>query len=81
MGANPQIAAAVEAKKAAYDLILGPGKEVFDLSKEKPELRDRYGRHTFGQECLVARRWSRRASRTSSSTIPAAGTRIRITSR
>jgi hypothetical protein len=56
MGANPQIAAAVEAKKAAYDLILGPGKEVFDLSKEKPELRDRYGRHTFGQECLVARR-------------------------
>ncbi|MEN6496805.1 MAG: DUF1501 domain-containing protein, partial [Thermoguttaceae bacterium] len=56
MGASPQIAAAVEAKKAAYDLILGPGKGVFDLSKEKPELRDRYGRHTFGQECLVARR-------------------------
>lgn len=40
----------------AYDLILGEGKEVFDLSKEKAELRDRYGRHTFGQECLVARR-------------------------
>jgi uncharacterized protein (DUF1501 family) len=29
---------------------------VFDLSKEKPELRDRYGRHTFGQDCLVTRR-------------------------
>ena len=29
---------------------------MFDLSKEKPELRDRYGRHTFGQDCLAARR-------------------------
>ena len=37
-------------------MILGQGREVFDLSKEKPELRDRYGRHTFGQDCLAARR-------------------------
>ena len=43
-------------RKQAYELILGEGREVFDLSKEKPELRDRYGRHTFGQDCLVARR-------------------------
>jgi len=56
MAASPQLAAAEEAKKQAYELILGAGKEVFDLSKEKPEVRDRYGRHTFGQECLVARR-------------------------
>ena len=56
MAASPQLAAAEEAKKAAYELILGAGREVFDLSTEKPELRDRYGRHTFGQECLVARR-------------------------
>jgi hypothetical protein len=56
MAASPQLAAAEEAKKAAYELILGQGKEVFDLTKEKPELRDRYGRHTFGQDCLVARR-------------------------
>jgi len=53
---NPQIVAFKEVEKQAYQLILGPGKEVFDLSKEKPELRDKYGRHTFGQECLVARR-------------------------
>ncbi|MFA7158827.1 MAG: DUF1501 domain-containing protein [Kiritimatiellia bacterium] len=53
---NPQIAEAADAEKQAYDLILGEGKDVFDLSKEKPELRDRYGRHTFGQDCLVARR-------------------------
>ena len=56
IAANPQLAEAEEAKEAAYELILGSGKEVFDLSKEKRELRDRYGRHTFGQECLAARR-------------------------
>ncbi len=30
--------------------------KVFDLSQEKDEMRDRYGRNTFGQSCLVARR-------------------------
>jgi hypothetical protein len=53
---SPHVAAAEEARKQAYELILGPGREVFDLSKEKPELRNRYGRHTFGQDCLAARR-------------------------
>jgi len=56
MADSRELAAAEEAKKAAYELILGSGKEVFDLSKEKNELRDRYGRNTFGQDCLVARR-------------------------
>ncbi|RPI96321.1 MAG: DUF1501 domain-containing protein [Chloroflexi bacterium] len=56
MAASPQVAASAEARKQAYDLILGPGRQVFDLSLEKPELRDRYGRHTFGQDCLAARR-------------------------
>jgi hypothetical protein len=56
MQSSPQIAAAEEAKAQAYELILGSGKDVFDLSKESTELRDRYGRHTFGQSCLVARR-------------------------
>jgi uncharacterized protein (DUF1501 family) len=56
MSASPQMAAAEESKKAAYDLILGKGKEVFDLSLEKESLREKYGRHTFGQECLAARR-------------------------
>ncbi|MFB3890928.1 MAG: DUF1501 domain-containing protein [Phycisphaerae bacterium] len=56
MSADPQVAAAEDAKKQAYDLILGAGRDVFDLNKEKKELRDLYGRHTFGQECLVARR-------------------------
>ena len=56
MSGDPQVAAAEESKKAAYELILGSGKEVFDLSKEKDDLRNRYGMHTFGQDCLAARR-------------------------
>jgi uncharacterized protein (DUF1501 family) len=53
---NPQIMEADEAQKVAYKLILEDGKKVFDLSLEKPELRDKYGRNMFGQECLAARR-------------------------
>jgi uncharacterized protein (DUF1501 family) len=56
LATTPQVVASEDAKKQAYELILGKGKEVFDLSLEKPALRDRYGRHQFGQECLVARR-------------------------
>jgi len=37
-------------------LILGDGGKVFDLSQETDDMRDRYGRNTFGQSCLVARR-------------------------
>jgi len=54
--ADPQIVAATQAENMAYDMILGDGAKVFDLSEEKPELRDRYGRNKFGQSCLVARR-------------------------
>ncbi len=51
-----EISAEEDAKKRAYELILGAGREVFDLSKETPAVRDRYGRFTFGQDCLAARR-------------------------
>jgi hypothetical protein len=41
----------------AFDLILsGRAREAFDLSKETTELREKYGRHTFGQSLLLARR-------------------------
>jgi len=40
----------------AYDLMFGEAKKLFDPSQEKDEIRDRYGRHTFGQSCLMARR-------------------------
>jgi len=52
----PEMAAAEKAKQKAYGLILGRGKEVFNLENEPTVLRDRYGRNTFGQECLAARR-------------------------
>jgi hypothetical protein len=31
-------------------------RQAFDLSQEDPKLRDRYGRHAFGQRALLARR-------------------------
>ncbi len=53
---NPQLTAHEQCEKQAYDLILGDGAKVFDLSLESDELRNRYGRSTFGQSCLMARR-------------------------
>ena len=53
---NPGVKEKQDAEKQAYNLILGEGKDVFDLSKEDTKLRDRYGRHTFGQDCIAARR-------------------------
>lgn len=41
----------------ALELIVsGKARDAFDLEKEPKKLRDRYGRHTFGQSCLLARR-------------------------
>lgn len=40
----------------AYNLILGDERKLFDLSQEKNELREQYGRNWFGQSCLMARR-------------------------
>jgi Protein of unknown function (DUF1501) len=41
----------------ALDLVTsGSAKQAFDLSREPAALRDRYGRHTWGQSCLLARR-------------------------
>src|SRR5207237_10873673 len=41
----------------AFDLLAGRRvRAAFDLGREPPAVRDRYGRHTFGQGCLLARR-------------------------
>ncbi len=53
---DPQFKQYDEAEAKAYDLILGDAGKLFDLSTEKEELRARYGRSTFGQCCLMARR-------------------------
>lgn len=41
----------------AFEIVTGQAaREAFDLNKEDPKLRERYGRHTWGQSCLLARR-------------------------
>lgn len=41
----------------AYDLVTSPvAKKAFDLKQEDDKIRDLYGRHSFGQSCLLARR-------------------------
>lgn len=43
--------------QAALNLITAPEtKRAFEIGSEDPRLRDRYGRHRFGQSCLLARR-------------------------
>jgi hypothetical protein len=37
-------------------IVSGKAREAFRISDESDELRDKYGRNTFGQSCLLARR-------------------------
>jgi hypothetical protein len=50
----------VESHQAVYDgaakLVLSPGVETFNLSREKDAMREQYGKSSFGQGCLLARR-------------------------
>ncbi len=55
-GAGASLDAFTKSSEQAYDLILGDAGKVFDLSQETDATRDRYGRNTFGQSCMVARR-------------------------
>jgi hypothetical protein len=44
-------------EREAFEFISGPAaRRAFDIGKEDPRLRDRYGRHTLGQSTLLARR-------------------------
>lgn len=44
-------------RQAAFQMLTSTKvANAFDLSKEDPKLRDRYGRHRWGQSCLLARR-------------------------
>jgi hypothetical protein len=62
---HDQVAARVSVSKdpfaaqvqRAYTLLLsGKVARAFDLTREDPRLRDRYGRHMYGQSLLLARR-------------------------
>ena len=56
MPANPQFQRLDRCEANAYDLMFGETRKLFDISVEKDEIRDQYGRNTFGQACLMARR-------------------------
>jgi uncharacterized protein (DUF1501 family) len=43
-------------EKALGLVLSGQAREAFNLSSESDETRDKYGRNTFGQSCLLARR-------------------------
>ncbi len=51
---------AVREKQSVYEratrFALSPKTAVFDLNQEPDKLRDQYGRNSFGQGCLLARR-------------------------
>jgi uncharacterized protein (DUF1501 family) len=41
----------------AINLLTSPqAREAFDLTREPEEIRERYGKHAWGQQCLLARR-------------------------
>jgi len=56
MPENPHFQKLDQTEQNAYDIMFGEGRKLFDLSEEPDELRERYGRNTFGQSCLMARR-------------------------
>lgn len=61
--AMPEIEKAVESynlneyyERALNLIVSGRARKAFDLGQETAAMRDRYGRNTFGQSCLLARR-------------------------
>jgi hypothetical protein len=54
---SDQLAAYDQFRQRATDMVLsGQARQAFAIDKESAGLRDRYGRTTFGQSCLLARR-------------------------
>ena len=54
---NAALEGSDQLRTAAIRMLTNPAMaKAFDLSKEESRLRDRYGRHLWGQSCLLARR-------------------------
>jgi hypothetical protein len=54
---NDQLTAYGQFQRRATEMVLsGEARDAFAIDKERDKLRDRYGRTTFGQSCLLARR-------------------------
>jgi uncharacterized protein (DUF1501 family) len=61
---DPGLSSLDASYQKAFSLISSPRlKEAFDLAKEPDSVRERYGRTTFGQSCLLARRLVERGAR------------------
>jgi len=56
MPENPHFQQLDRCEEKAYNMMFGDARELFDLSQETDEMRQRYGRNKFGQSCLTARR-------------------------
>ena len=56
LAGDPKLKAFDEAGDAAYETMFGDARKLFDLSTEADPVRENYGRNTFGQSCLMARR-------------------------
>lgn len=53
---DPELKAFDQAGVQAYETMFGDARKLFDLGTEPDATRDAYGRNTFGQSCLMARR-------------------------
>lgn len=53
---NPHFKHFDQTEDDAYAMMFGDARKIFDLKRESPKLRERYGHNTFGQACLTARR-------------------------
>jgi hypothetical protein len=61
---NDQMATYDEFQQHAAQMLLSPeAQSAFDMERERPEVRDAYGRTEFGQSCLLARRLIERGVR------------------
>ncbi|MFM7059168.1 MAG: DUF1501 domain-containing protein [Planctomycetota bacterium] len=57
VGFTPALQDALDVQQQAAELVAGQSaRQAFDLSDEPAALRDRYGRHSWGQYMLLARR-------------------------
>jgi len=56
MPANRHFKALDQCEANAYDMMFGDARTLFDPAQESDETRERYGRNTFGQSCMMARR-------------------------
>jgi hypothetical protein len=57
LDARGTVAAVDRFDRQAFDLVTGAAaRQAFDINSEDPRLRDKYGRHNWGQSTLLARR-------------------------